>query len=185
MNDREYWWLRIGLLCELVERAPSKLGRTAVMKLAYFLQTLQRVPLGYDFRLYTYGPFDDDVLGDLGQAESMRAVKSALVQYPGGYGYEFSAGRKSEEVKAFAGPDLAKYRDAITWVLGEFGGKSAAELELLSTIVYADREASREGRSLSLAELSHQVRQIKPRFSEEHIMEEANSLVEKGLLSPR
>jgi hypothetical protein len=32
---------------ELVTRAPVKLGRTAVMKLAYFLLTAKGVPLGY------------------------------------------------------------------------------------------------------------------------------------------
>jgi hypothetical protein len=30
------------------------------MKLACFLQTVKEVPLGYNFRLYTYGPYDGD-----------------------------------------------------------------------------------------------------------------------------
>jgi len=32
------------------------------MKMKYFLQELKEVPLGYDFRLSTYGPFDAEVL---------------------------------------------------------------------------------------------------------------------------
>ena len=68
---------RLATIAYLCTRAPGEgIGRTAVMKLCYFLQTLKGVPLGYRFTLYSYGPFDSDVLSDLGTAESRKAVSS-------------------------------------------------------------------------------------------------------------
>ena len=182
MNDREQWGLRLGILTEMVERAPSRLGRTAIVKLVYLLQTVKEVPLGYHFGLYIYGPYENDVLSDLSQAEALRAVRSSVVPHPKGYGYEFSPGPARERVKLFAGTALAKYRHAVLWALEEFGGKSAGELELLSTIVYADREASQRRQRLSAGELCRQVLEIKPRFGPDYIATALASLAEKGLL---
>jgi hypothetical protein len=182
MNEQQRLWFRLGVLTELVGRAPCPLGRTAVMKLAYFLQVVKRVPLGYNFRMYTYGPFESDVLNDLGQAETLHAVQSRL-HSQGGYGYEFSAGTGREAIRAKAGPELAKYDEAIEWALAEFGAKSAADLELLSTIIYADRDACRQHDVLPFLELRRQVKSIKPRFSDEYIMRNIESLAEKGMLS--
>jgi hypothetical protein len=60
---------RIGLIAYLAKRSP--IGRTALMKYCYFLQALRGVPLGYNFSLYSYGPFDAAVLSDLGDAEAL------------------------------------------------------------------------------------------------------------------
>jgi uncharacterized protein len=182
MSAQRRSWLRLGILAELVARSSNKLGRTALMKLAFLLQTVRGVPLGYNFRLYTYGPYDGDVLDDLGQAEAMRAVESSLVAFPGGYGYEFSPAPESERIRSMAGPDIQCYRDDLSWVLGEFGSRSAADLELLSTIVYADRESLGRRQSVSADELCRQVREIKPRFSEEYVKASILSLRDSGIL---
>ena len=91
MSTQDRWWFRIGVLTDLVARSRTKLGRTALMKLAFLLQTVEGLPLGYNFRLYTYGPFDEDVLNDLGQAECMQAVVSTMVPFSGGEGYGYSS----------------------------------------------------------------------------------------------
>jgi uncharacterized protein len=182
MSAQRRSWLRLGILAELVARSNNKLGRTALMKLAFLLQTVKGLPLGYNFRLYTYGPFDGDVLDDLGQAEAMRAVESSLVAFPGGYGYEFSPGPESERIRSMAGPEIQGYRDDLSWVLGEFGSRSAADLELLSTIVYADRESLGHRQGISADELCRQVREIKPRFSEEYVETSIRLLRDRGIL---
>ncbi len=181
MNSRERWWLRLAVLTELVERSPEP-GRTAIMKLAYLLQTVKGVPLDYDFRLYTYGPFESDVLDDLGQAVSMRAVESNIVDYPSGSGYVFGPGPESERVKEMCSSELSKYQDDISWVINEFGSQSAGNLELLSTIVFADREAFDRKDRISFEDLCRQVREIKPRFTEEFVRAQVASLADKGLL---
>src|SRR5437879_5525091 len=126
---------RAAILARMVSKAPSqKLGRTAVMKLMYFLQELKGVPLGYDFRLYTYGPFDSDVLGDLATATSQDFIREKTVLYPKGSGYEItsSAGTKqAQKDLASRNPDLVKHVDQ---VVADFGSFGAAELELRSTI---------------------------------------------------
>jgi hypothetical protein len=184
MDEQQQRRLRLGLLCELIARAPVKLGRTAVMKLAYFLQTAKNVPLGYHFRLYTYGPFDGDVLADLDRARAIGAVASEIVTFPSGkgYGYEFTPGPRYEGLQKVATRDLMPYQDAIRWVLAEYGGKSAGDLELLSTIVHADREASQARQRISFAELARSVQQIKPQFAEATILRNIHELGSDGLL---
>ena len=182
MSVQKRWALRLGTLIELVASSNNKLGRTALMKLAFLLQTVRGVPLGYRFRLYTYGPYDGDVLDDLGQAEAMRAVESTLVAFSGWYGYEFSAGPECERVRSMAGPDIQRYRDEISWVLGEFGSRSAADLELLSTIVYADRDVLERRRRVCTDELCRLVREIKPRFSEDYVKQSIGLLNDRGIL---
>jgi hypothetical protein len=152
------------------------------MKLAYFLQTIKGVPLGYTFRLYLYGPFDSDVLNDLGHAQVMEAVESKIVPYASGYGYVFSPGPNRALLRGIIGSELAKYHDSITWVLSEFGTRSAADLELLSTIVYADRDAYERHRRIAPDDLCRQVLQIKPLFSEQHINNQIQRLDDKKLL---
>jgi hypothetical protein len=174
--------LRLGLLSTLVAQAPGKLGRTAVMKLAFLLQTVKGLPLGYDFRLYTYGPFDSDVLYDLDLAVSLDAVRSDLIAFPSGYGYKFAPGSNQELFTKKFGPELSKYQNEISWALREFGEKSASDLELLTTIIYADREALQQHQPASLQELARKVREVKPRFAEDYIVHNIRFLVDKGLV---
>ena len=84
--------LRTAVLTALVKRAPKSPGRTALMKFAYLLQTVRGVPLGYRFRLHNYGPYDEEVLVDAREATTAGLLKSQLVMYSSGYGYEFSVG---------------------------------------------------------------------------------------------
>ena len=153
------------------------------MKLAYFLQTMKQVPLGYSFRLYTYGPYDSDVLTHLSQAEAMHAVKSRVVTNPSGYGYEFEPGPKLDELKVLIKPGLTGHEEALNWVVAEFSNMTASDLELISTIVYADREAGHKGEPLEIASLCHQVSQIKPRFAADYIRNKVDLLMSKRLLS--
>ena len=184
MDEQQRRRLRLGLLSELVASAPCKLGRTAIMKLAYLLQTTKGIPLGYNFRLYTYGPFDSEVLNDLDQAEELKAIKSEVVTFSSGsgYGYEFLPGEKHARIQRVAANDLAAYRDSIRWALDRFSQKSAADLELLSTIVFADREMASLGKQVSYHELVRKVKNIKQRFTESTILHEVEELASAGLL---
>jgi uncharacterized protein YwgA len=182
MSPEKRWQLRWSVLSELVAQAPGKLGRTAIMKLAYFLQTLKDVPLEYDFRLYTYGPFDSDVLNDVGQLESLGALKSELIYFPSGYGYEFTSGPKRENLLKLTDNQGQKYHADIKWVLDEFGREKAAELELLSTIVFSNQEAAEQQNCISHDELARTVKEIKPRFTQETILQTIRDLDAKGIL---
>ena len=182
MNAQERWLFRLAVLSDLVQQAPGRLGRTAIMKMAYFLQTVKEVPLEYNFRLYTYGPYDGDVLTDLSHAEAMRAVKSRVVPNPSGYGYEFEPGPKRDELKGLVKAGLALHERAVQWVVSEFSSMTASDLELVSTIVFADREAGQHGKTLSIDDLCRQVSQIKPRFALEYIRSKVDLMMSKRLL---
>src|SRR5438270_366775 len=137
MNAEKKWLDRIGLMAALVERAPAQtLGRTAIMKLAYFLQVLKKVPLGYDFGLHTYGPFASDVLDDLAYAGVFGAVKERTIIQSEGYRYEIKPGKHCAQAQQSSKIWLDQNREAVDWVIQEFGNFTAPELELISTIVY-------------------------------------------------
>lgn len=187
MNDPSSLWNRLSViakLAELAEKIPKKkLGRAAIMKYLYFLQILCKVPLGYDFRLHTYGPFQPDVLDDLSYAESLQVVTSKTVTYPTGYyGYEISCADAAEKVNELGSDFLDKYQDDIDWVMSEFGDYSAAELGMISTIIYVDRELSQRDNPVSLHDLAQRVHNIKPHINISEIRSMAQSLQAGGLL---
>lgn len=173
---------RAALIAAVVDKSPSTFGRTALMKCLYFLQELAGVPLGYHFSLYTYGPFDSDVLNDLGLAERMGAVESRIFHFSGGHGYEL---RPAETNKLLSQAEnlVSRHKDAIDWVVREFGSRSALDLEMASTLVYVDRSATDEGSSISLGDLVRKVRNIKPHLDMRRIEQEANSLKDRELIS--
>jgi len=47
---------RMGVISSIVKLRPG-LGKTAMMKYIFLLQKVYKVPLGYDFEIYTYGPY--------------------------------------------------------------------------------------------------------------------------------
>ena len=149
------------------------------MKCLYLLQTIRGVPLGYHFRLYTYGPFDSDVLGDLSVAERLGAVESNLLQYQGGHRYELRRGGKADQIIVLGHDYLNKHRPDINWVLQSFGGRSARDLENASTLVFTDRSASHR---LTVDELVRRVHDVKPHLPTAVIEQEARNLKEQGLI---
>jgi uncharacterized protein len=184
MNLDQGWWLRLAVLAKLVKQAPQKPGRTALMKFAYLLQTVRNVPLGYHFELYNYGPYDSSVLSDLSQAETLKAIKSQTVNYASGSGYEYSPNEKGyTTLCGQVAAQIAPHEANIKWVLDEFGSESASRLELISTIVFAEREMRRKNQPRSKAELCQRVKRIKPHFTETTIADTVGELSGKELIS--
>ncbi len=184
MNSDHGWRLRLAVLSTLVKQAPRKPGRTALMKYAYLLQTARKVPLGYHFELYNYGPYDSAVLSDLSQAETLKAIKSQTVNYPSGSGYEYSPNDKGYDALCNqVADDMTTYEASIEWVLEEFGSESAPRLELISTIVFAEREMRRKKQDPLKMELCRRVKGIKPHFPDSVISEAVDELSSKELIS--
>ncbi len=112
---------RLSLIPALAERHPDRyIGRTALMKYLYFLQTLRGIPLGYDFSMYSYGPFDAEVLSELGTAESLDLVTSIPVSYAGGYGYQIRSSSAAEAFKKHSREFLSKIDGDLNWLITEF-----------------------------------------------------------------
>lgn len=175
-------WNRLAVICDLVKRSKSDIGRTALMKFLYLLKEIRGVPLEYRFSLYTYGPFDSSVLDDLRYAESLDAVKSTLVRFSGGYGYVFSSGPALENITFRAQDFLSENEGDIAWVVDTFGGRSASELEMIGTIVYVDRGALGRGEENTLAELAKKTIEIKPHLDPGVVKCEAERLFNASYL---
>lgn len=175
---------RLGLLPVLAERAPAgHIGRTALMKYLYFLQTVRGVPLGYSFSMYSYGPFDSAVLADLSSGETLNIVDVTPVEFSGGYGYRIKPGGRAEGAKKNAAQFLSKYSKDIDWLFSTFGNLNSAELELSSTIVYVDRELLELHQRASIDVVTQRVHDIKPHFTREQVRSFVEGLVEEGVLT--
>lgn len=174
---------RVAILARMVRNAPGKpLGRTQIMKLFYFLQELKGVSLGYNFRLFNYGPFDSEVLSDLSSACGLGVVIEDTVLFPNGYGYAIKPGPQADRVVgelASVAPHLLTLVDD---VVREFGGYSASDLELRSTILFVDRELSATGQKANPEEIVERVRQIKPHFGNLIICKQMTDMIERGHL---
>ncbi|WP_428485494.1 hypothetical protein [Rhodopila sp.] len=152
------------------------------MKLVYFPQTLRKVPLGYDFRIYTYGPYDGQVLEDLKVAELKGAVRSSEVGYSIGTGYAIVPGHEIDALLARS-PAIQRYQADIISVISEFGNRSATDLEMASTLVFLDRTESLAGRQATVPDTARKVKEIKPRLDVDRILREAATLKEKGYIA--
>lgn len=173
---------RVAVLARMVKAAPdSTLGRTQVMKLFYFLQELKGAPLGYDFRLFNYGPFDSEVLSDLASACGRAVVSETPVIYARGYGYAITPGPNAESLNRQLEETDPILVARVDEVVQEFGELGAAELELRSTILFVDREWSQSGITTDQA-LAGRVREIKPHFTEATILTRITQMKGKGWL---
>lgn len=174
---------RASILARMVSTAPDKkLGRTQVMKLFYFLQELKGVQLGYDFRLFTYGPFDSEVLSDLATSCSLGTVVERTVIYPRGYGYEITPSAQAEHLSEELHTANEALAAQVDTVVSEFGGLSASELELRSTILFVDHEMAAENQNVTSNEIADRVRQIKPHFSQETISDRITIMKNRNYL---
>jgi uncharacterized protein len=172
---------RLALIPVLAARSKGgHMGRTALMKYMYLLQIVRGLPLNYRFTLYSYGPFDSDVLVDLSIAESLEGVATELELYSGGYGYKIKPSSNAEWLKGRAEKFLSRYSKDIDWVIKKFGSFSSAELELVGTIVYVDRESG--GAKKRLEQIARLVHEVKPHFSEDKVLQYARRLSAESIL---
>lgn len=184
MNWEQLQQVRLAVIARLVSQVPPNLmGRTMLMKLCYFLQEVKNVPLGYNFTIYSYGPFDSDVLSDLGTAVNLEGVRSTVAYNSVGYGYRLETGPNLAQLLSEGDDFLRQHQDSLKWVIEEFSQKSASDLELESTIVFVDHEAAARKETLTIGDLAAKVNRLKPHFKTGVIAERALRLTEKQLLS--
>lgn len=174
---------RLAAVTYLVQRlSPRGIGRTALMKLLYLAQVLEGAPLGYEFRLYTYGPYDAQVLEDLKLAELLGAAEQRAEDYEFGRGYRITADAGAEALLAIQ-PLPAALQVAIDRVVEAFGDRSARELEMIGTIVFLDRLAQRRHERPTAAGLAQRVHEVKPHLAETAILTEIAALRDGGRIA--
>lgn len=173
---------RMSLISKIVKEKPS-LGKTAMMKFIFILQQVYKVPLGYDYEIYTYGPYSSEVMEDIQLAVDYNAISIDTVNFPSGYlGYELKRADKTETMIEEEQDFVHLYNDSISEVVHLFGNKTAKELELSSTIIYMYSNYYHNGWDNSIDEIAQSVKKIKPHFDISLIREEYRKLDNMGIL---
>ena len=175
---------RLGMICTIIKEN-NGIGKTALMKLIYILQQVYKVPLGYNYSIYTYGPYSAEVMNEIDFAEQSELISINTVPYNAGYmGYHLECRDKAYEVVNDVNGSLSKYAEIVNEVISCFGKKTAKELELSATIIYAYTnyyEKARESSDVNKG-IIEIVKKIKPLFPVDSIRQEYEALEEKGML---
>jgi uncharacterized protein YwgA len=175
-------WNRYALIPELAGRLSGispQFGKTVLQKIVFLLQEVYNVDCGYDFTLYSYGPFDSRLLGDLDLVESWGCVKvESADSFMGGYRILPNGEAAKIRGKAADFLDSAATRFAIDALINDYGAKSARDLELRATLIYVCKDLQRRDKlPPSRGELYRIAHEIKPKFSETDM----NSAIEELL----
>ena len=171
--------LPLELARRLEDKSPQ-FGKTVFMKLAYLLQELYDVPLGYRFSLYTYGPYSPEVLGDLEYAKLRRQVNvEYLEDGPGGFRIT-----SSERVGSSGEQDgrISDFGDALNNLIEHFGTFTARELELRTTSIFLWKRMTYPTVTEDFNKLVETVHQLKPHFEKTEIRFVIKSLVEDDII---
>lgn len=176
---------RLTFITEIARR-DENIGKTGMMKLLYLLQTVHKVPLGYDFEIYTYGPYCQSVMSDIEYAEFVDYICVSPVTYPNGMnGYQIKAMSDGIDLVTKESEVIAPHSEKIDSVINFFGKKTAKELELYSTIVFVVSSFSDNDWEKTKEEICSTVKKIKPHFSTETISVAYEELESNGFLNSK
>lgn len=168
---------RLAFITEIAKRDTHNLGKTGMMKFLYLLQTIYKVPLGYEFEIYTYGPYCQTVMSDIEYAEFADCIQVKPITYLSGLsGYSINAKQTDNKVLENTTDIIREYSRQIDEVIDSFSEKSAKELELYSTIVFVTSSFYQNSWGKEKVDICKTVKGIKPHFSDEIISEAYDDL---------
>lgn len=169
-------WKDYGLVSYISQNV-ADLGKTKLHKLVYLIKEIGKVPVGFNFRFYNYGPYSDSLAETLDFVASLQGVK---MKYDASVNmYEITAGENAEKLVEKANPELQTNKDAIDRILAAYGNKTAKELELITTILYSNKNY--DAKSVEI--LTQTTKNLKPRFTIHEIQASIRQLQTAGLLS--
>lgn len=169
------------IVLNIMKLSPN-LGKTKLMKIVYMLQQVKNLNLGYDFDIYTYGPYSSEVLESVDELINEGLVLSNIFQYSNYVGYKLSL--TDEGTRALS--DINDNENsAILDILSFAEVKTARELELCSTIVFIYNFYSRCKQKGDQIAVKNKVHEIKPHFDEKTISNAYQALVEKKYIGAR
>ena len=181
------WQHRYAVIAELAKLYQDKsswvLGKTALQKLTFFLQEVRGIELGYEYSLYSFGPFSSTLAADLDMADMMDVVD---VRYDSSInGYEIFPGETDVSSGKTAKQWLKSVRKDVQAVFERFGTFGTRQLELRATIAYVAKDAVLRGRTLTDDRLTRIVHDLKPHFNYEMIGDALRQLRQEGFLPER
>jgi uncharacterized protein len=182
-SDTVIPWNRYALITDLAIRFKNKkvqFGKTILQKVIFILQEIYKIPLGYDFSLYTYGPYTSEVFQDLDVTENLEGVQVRSVET--GYGgYKILPGKENARIRAKGEKYLESLpmNTALDSLMENFGRYTARELELRATIIFIDRDL-RGTPQHTVDDLASLLNEIKPKFSLKEITQVIEEMKKSG-----
>jgi len=171
---------RISIISEVVSENPN-IGKTALMKYIYLLQKVYKLPMEYDYSIYTYGPYSSAVMEDIDFADNMNIINVERELYDNGIsGYCITPSEKAQEIINAESETVQSYKTLIQEMLSHFKNRNAKELELLTTIIYI--YSNYKVNNWNLTEVPSNVHEIKPHFDVKTIESEYEKLCSLGIL---
>ena len=167
------------LLAHKLKEISPQYGKTVLMKMAYLLQEVYKVPLGYRFSLYTYGPYSSEVLADLDRSRYRGWVNVEYIEDE--VGFQITPGQKAATISELQ-DSFKEYEAEVEKLVENFGSFRAKELELRTTISYVwsklDGSGERKGN-----QVIESVSQLKPHFKRGEIRRALEELKEMKVVS--
>jgi uncharacterized protein YwgA len=145
-------------MAENLRKKGSWCGETHLQKATFFLQELQKVPIGFDFILYKHGPFSFQLRDEL---TSIRADGLFELHQHWPYGPSLIPTEKSRALRLEYPKTMERYRRQLTFVSDQLGSQNVSELEKLATALYIRIEGS----SRTEAQRAKDLHSLKPHVS--------------------
>lgn len=142
------------------------LGKTALMKELFLFQEVMGAKTGYNFSIYTYGPYDSDVMEDIDQLCAFKLVDCSVYRFQTYIGYSLNVTNEGENALKALSPEEEQNLNNIVCFAKN---KTAKELELYSTIVYVGKLYKKNFWPSDDCSIIQQVHEIKPHFSQNTI----------------
>ena len=167
----------VAAIADEMKKQKSLLGRTKVQKLVFLLSELFQAKTDYQFKFYTYGPFSNELAGDIDYHAKIDVLDS-IFHLDKGF-YEIEPGKFYDEADVHGSLDK-QINSSIQSLVSNFGNKTAAELELLSTVVFVNRF---DDAGTTLSSLTERTKALKPKFSETDILSAVQSIRDRLTIS--
>ena len=145
-----------------------KLGKKALQKLVHLISEIARVPVGYRFRLYTYGPFSRELASDVDILDNLGAINVTFNADRNGY--EISSASYVDDYVSKAERYIDDNKKSIDFVIERFGGKLAKELELYSMVTFILKEGLVQNLNDDEAVVA-KFREIKPHYTTQQVQQ--------------
>ncbi|MFO7997191.1 MAG: hypothetical protein R6U93_08690 [Dehalococcoidia bacterium] len=165
---------RFSVILELLNLAKAKVGKTFLQKAIYILQDWLNLDLGYDYKLYLYGPYSEDLSEDIDILRDAGLIDVGIDAT--GYGYNIAVNDKGAR---FLSKNLDTYivdRGKLDKVISFIGTSDVKNMELLSTILYLAKTTADKDQTMRL------MQEIKPQFNSEQIDRKVEELQRQGIL---
>ena len=136
---------KVAVLCQLAERMADKgswSGETHIQKATYFLQELLKVPTGFDFILYKYGPFSFDLRDELTGMRADGFIDLAPQAHP--YGPSLVPTKLSKKIRERFPKTLRRCRQQLQFVADQLSAEGVVGLERLATALLVTLEGRAE-----------------------------------------